>query len=132
MSRRNSIQSAIDRKMSTQSVEGGEKRGSVVLHVETDSVDSDVKEEVRQVTNLTAKEQYRKLWAAIKADRRFCLWTLYTMLLVFGWGYDAGLSGVAVAFPAFREYYGNYYADGKQWVIPVRSLAKPRHFQNTY
>lgn len=41
------------------------------------------------------------------------------MLLVFGWGYDSGLSGVAVAFPEFREYYGNYYADGKQWVIPA-------------
>ena len=132
MSRRNSIQSAIDRKMSTHEVEGGEKRGSVVLHVETDSVDSEVKEEVRQVTNLTAKEQYSKLWTAIKADRRFCLWTLYTMLLVFGWGYDSGLSGVAVAFPAFREYYGNYYADGKQWVIPVCLVANTPHTRSSY
>jgi hypothetical protein len=41
------------------------------------------------------------------------------MLLVFGWGYDAGLSGVAIAFPEFREVYGNYYAEGKQWVIPA-------------
>ncbi|EME80291.1 uncharacterized protein MYCFIDRAFT_78046 [Pseudocercospora fijiensis CIRAD86] len=41
------------------------------------------------------------------------------MLSVFGWGYDAGLSGVAIAFPEFREVYGNYCADGKQWVIPA-------------
>ena len=41
------------------------------------------------------------------------------MLLVFGWGYDAGLSGVAVACPAFREYYGSYYKEGKEWVIPA-------------
>lgn len=88
-------------------------------HLETDFMSPRVQEEVRQVTNLTAKEQYRKLWTAIKADRRFCLWTLYTMLLVFGWGYDAGLSGIAVAFPAFREVYGNYYTQGKQWVIPA-------------
>ena len=107
------------RRDSLKSIVGDEKRPSVIVHVESDHVDPTVKEDVRQVTNLTAKEQYAKLWAAIKADKRFCLWTLYTMLLVFGWGYDAGLSGVAVAFPAFREYYGNYYADGKQWVIPA-------------
>lgn len=41
------------------------------------------------------------------------------MLLVFGWGYDAGLSGVAIAFPEFREVYGNYYAKGEPWVIPA-------------
>lgn len=44
------------------------------------------------------------------------------MLLLFGWGYDSGLSGVAIAFKEFREVYGNYYAptpqDG-QWVIPA-------------
>lgn len=108
----------MDRKGSIKSVEGAEKTPSV-LHVETDSMSSSVEEEVRQVTSLTAKEQYHKLWTAIKADKRFCWWTLYTMLLVFGWGYDAGLSGVAIAFPEFREYYGNYYADGKQWVIPA-------------
>ncbi len=78
-----------------------------------------IQEEVRQVTDLTAKEQYRKLWAAIQADRRFCIWTLYTMLLVFGWGFDNGVSGVAIAFPAFREYYGHYYAQGDQFVIPA-------------
>lgn len=90
-----------------------------VLHIETDSANSDLKEEVRQTTNLTAKEQYAKLWAAIKEDRRYVYWTLYTMLLVFGWGFDNGLSGVAIAFPKFREYYGNYYADGDQYVIPA-------------
>ena len=113
----------MSRKASTASVEGvnGEKsrQGSVVLHLETDEVPPEMKEEVRQVTNLTAKEQYARLWKAIKAERRFCWWTLYTMLLVFGWGYDAGLSGVAVAFPEFREVYGNYYAKGDQWVIPA-------------
>jgi SP family general alpha glucoside:H+ symporter-like MFS transporter len=91
-----------------------------IVHLETtSSLNSQVREEVRQVTDLTAKEQYRKLWTAIKADKRFVWWTLYVMLLVFSWGYDAGLSGVAIAFPEFREYYGNYYADGSQWVIPA-------------
>ena len=49
-------------------------------HFETESssvssgaIREEVKEEVRQVTNLTAKEQYSKLWTAIKADKRFCL-----------------------------------------------------------
>jgi MFS family permease len=55
----------------------------------------------------------------MKDDRRFCCWTLYAMLLVFGWGYDFRLSGVAIAFPEFRRYYGNYYATGDQWVIPA-------------
>jgi SP family general alpha glucoside:H+ symporter-like MFS transporter len=91
-----------------------------IVHLETtSSLNSQVREEVRQVTDLTAKEQYRKLWTAIKADKRFVWWTLYVMLLVFSWGYDAGLSGVAIAFPEFREYYGNYYADGSQYVIPA-------------
>lgn len=113
---------AMDRKSSVQSVEevlDEKRRRSSVLHVETDSLPSVVEEEVRQVTNLTAKEQYQKLWAAIKEDKRFCLWTLYTMMLVFAWGYDAGLSGVAIAFPAFREQYGHYYAKGDQFVIPA-------------
>lgn len=72
-----------------------------IVHLETTSMDSQTKEEVRQVTNLTAKEQYAKLGAAIKADKRFVWWTFYVMLLVFSWGYDAGLSGVAIAFPSF-------------------------------
>lgn len=64
-------------------------------------------------------EQYRRLWAAIKADKRFVCWTLYVMVLVFSWGYDANLSGVAIAFPEFRKEYGNYYEEGSQWVIPA-------------
>ena len=112
----------MDRKLSIKSVIGesvmAEKRDSV--HIEAASVNSEMQEEVRQVTNLTAKEQYQKLWSAMKADRRFCWWTLYSMLLVFGWGYDQSLSGVAIAFPEFREYYGDYYADGRQWVSKIR------------
>lgn len=117
--RKYSIDAAVSAQMA-------EKSGSV--HMESasrtpsDEVEvrrASIKEEVRQVTDLTAKEQYSKLGAAIKADKRFCLWTLYTMLLVFGWGYDNGLSGVAIAFPAFREYYGHYYAQGDQFVIPA-------------
>lgn len=41
------------------------------------------------------------------------------MVLVFSWGYDANLSGVAIAFPEFRRVYGNYYKDGDQYVIPA-------------
>lgn len=73
-------------------------------------------------STLSAKQQYQQLWTAIKADSRYCWWALYCMLLVFGWGYDAGLSGVAIAFPKFREVYGNYYAptpQSAQYVIPA-------------
>lgn len=108
MDRRNSVKS-----IAAMSVE------KPVLHIESDSATSELREEVRQTTDLTAKEQYAKLWGAIKNDKRYVLWTLYTMLLVFGWGFDNGLSGVAIAFPEFREYYGNYFAEGKQWVIPA-------------
>lgn len=67
----------MDRKASIKSAAGE----SVVdkneyVYIEAGSVNSEIKEEVRQVTNLTAKEQYRKLWTAMKADRRFCWWTL--------------------------------------------------------
>lgn len=75
--------------------------------------------EVHQSLDMSPKEQWRKLWKAIQAEKRFCLWTLYTMLLVFSWGYDAGLSGVAIAFPEFRKAYGNYYALGDENVIPA-------------
>ncbi|KAG9698246.1 hypothetical protein KCU95_g1518, partial [Aureobasidium melanogenum] len=90
-----------------------------IAHLEITSVDSKPREEARQATELSAKAQYAQLGAAIKKDRRFVWWTLYVMLLVFSWGYDAGLSGVAIAFPEFRKHYGNYFADGKQWVIPA-------------
>lgn len=71
----------MDRKTSIHSIVGstGDDKKSSVVHMETQSMTSSVQEEVRQVTDLTAKEQYRKLWEAMKADRRFCLWTLYTM-----------------------------------------------------
>jgi SP family general alpha glucoside:H+ symporter-like MFS transporter len=106
-------------KSSVEVVEMSSVDKTPIIHLETTSMNSQLKEEVRQTTDLTAKEQYRKLWTAIKADKRFVWWTLYVMLLVFSWGYDAGLSGVAIAFPEFREYYGNYFAEGKQWVIPA-------------
>lgn len=105
-----------DRKTSTV-----EDEKTAAIHIETDSVVSSTSNQASPTpaTTLTAKQQYRQLWAAIKAEKRFCWWTLYCMLLVFGWGYDAGLSGVAIAFPEFREVYGNYYAEGSQWVIPA-------------
>jgi SP family general alpha glucoside:H+ symporter-like MFS transporter len=68
---------------------------------------------------LTIRQQYAKLFHNLKKDRRFALWSLYVMSLVFGWGYDAGLSGVAIAYPQFRATYGNYYAEGHQYVIPA-------------
>ncbi|KAF4973864.1 hypothetical protein FZEAL_9182 [Fusarium zealandicum] len=70
-------------------------------------------------TDLTAKQQYAQLWASLKKDRQFVFWALYVMSLVFGWGYDAGLSGVAIAFPEFRKVYGEYYELGDQYVIPA-------------
>lgn len=69
--------------------------------------------------DLTPKEQYQRLWANLKKDKRYVFWSLYIMSLVFGWGYDAGLSGVAIAFPEFRKVYGEYYAAGDQFVIPA-------------
>jgi hypothetical protein len=109
----------MDRKTSITSVECNVEKTDAI-HVETGSMSSTDKDtRARPSTDLTAKEQYRQLWAAIKADKRFVYWTLYCMLLVFGWGYDAGLSGVAIAFPKFREVYGNYYTEGSQWVIPA-------------
>ena len=68
---------------------------------------------------LTPKQQYARLWANLKKDKRFVLWALYVMTLVFGWGYDQGLSGVAIAFPEFRKAYGEYYKAGEQFVIPA-------------
>lgn len=116
----------MDSKSST-SLEAETFEKASPIHIETSSLSSDVKEEVRQVTDLTAKEQYGKLWAAIKADGRFCWWTAYVMVLVFGWGYDAGLSGAAVAFPAFRKDYGFYFVDPKtqvgDYVIPAMWLS---------
>lgn len=107
----------MDRKASIQSFDAAAEKEQAV-HVETDSMSNSVddtvrrasvQEEVRQVTDLSAKEQYRKLWAAIKADKRFCIWTLYTMLLVFGWGFDNGLSGVAIGQSATTEQHIEAY-----------------------
>ncbi|CAG8909798.1 unnamed protein product [Penicillium egyptiacum] len=91
-----------------------------ISHVEAVSDEPlPAKLEDHQVSDITPKEQWRKLCGAIWAEKRFCLWTLYTMLLVFSWGYDAGLSGLAIAFPEFRKAYGNYYAIGDEYVIPA-------------
>ncbi|TDZ20968.1 Major facilitator-type transporter ecdC [Colletotrichum orbiculare MAFF 240422] len=69
--------------------------------------------------DLTAKQQYARLWTNLKKDKRYVLWALYVMSLVFGWGYDSGLSGVAIAFPEFRKAYGEFYQAGDQFVIPA-------------
>lgn len=93
---------------------------TALSHVESMSNEAlPAKIENHQAPPITPKEQWRKLLGAIRAEKRFCLWTLYTMLLVFSWGYDAGLSGVAIAFPDFRKVYGNYYAAGDEYVIPA-------------
>ncbi|KAJ5635298.1 uncharacterized protein N7484_008611 [Penicillium longicatenatum] len=105
----------MDRTISNESLEAEKIAPS---HIEI-AQESETKQNIHQEQNLTAREQWSKLWLAIKANRRFCWWTLYTMLLTFGYGYDSGLSGTAIAFPAFRQYYGNYYTDGKEWVIPA-------------
>lgn len=95
------------------------------MHVEKQSISSTTSHISPQPKpHITAKQQYQQLWTALKADSRYSWWALYCMLLVFAWGYDAGLSGTAIAFPEFREVYGNYYAptpgkgDG-QYVIPA-------------
>ena len=103
---------------STKSSEAENNTG--VSHVEALSDDPlPEKLEDPQTSDLTPREQWRRLRGAIRAEKRFCLWTLYTMLLVFSFGYDAGLSGVAIAFPEFRKAYGNYYAAGDEYVIPA-------------
>ncbi|KAJ5556771.1 hypothetical protein N7494_000686 [Penicillium frequentans] len=105
----------MDPTLPKETLEAEKKASS---HIEV-ADECEMKQRIYQEPNITAKEQWSKLWAAIKANRRFCWWTLYTMLLTFGYGYDSGLSGTAIAFPAFRQYYGQYYTDGKQWVIPA-------------
>ncbi|CAG9962002.1 unnamed protein product [Clonostachys byssicola] len=69
--------------------------------------------------DLTPKQQYQRLWFNLKKDKRYVFWSLYIMSLVFGWGYDSGLSGVAIAFPEFRKAYGEYFQAGDQFVIPA-------------
>ncbi|CAI6098732.1 hypothetical protein V2G26_002177 [Clonostachys chloroleuca] len=95
------------------------------VSVPTDHVEKAV--ETEEVTakkamaayDLTPKQQYQRLWFNLKKDKRYVLWSLYIMSLVFGWGYDSGLSGVAIAFPEFRKAYGEYYEAGDQFVIPA-------------
>ncbi|KAK2596617.1 hypothetical protein QQS21_006293 [Conoideocrella luteorostrata] len=94
-----------------------EKSTTMAQHAEVSIADD--KTPVSPPEQLTPGEQYRQLWANLKKDKHFVFWALYVMTLVFGWGYDAGLSGVAIAFPEFRKEYGNYYHDGEQYVIPA-------------
>lgn len=86
-------------------------------HLEHAATDDPSKAPVSR--HLTPKEQYQQLWANLKKDKQYVFWSLYVMTLVFGWGYDNGLSGAAIAFPEFRKAYGNYFAVGDQYVIPA-------------
>ncbi|KAH9231592.1 hypothetical protein K456DRAFT_1840614 [Colletotrichum gloeosporioides 23] len=106
--------------MATKSTELAIAKSPSANHIEKSGADVD---EALKVTvdqpDLTPKQQYQRLWINLKKDKRYVFWALYIMSLVFGWGYDSGLSGVAIAFPEFREAYGNYYAAGDQFVIPA-------------
>ncbi|KAF5025507.1 hypothetical protein F66182_2412 [Fusarium sp. NRRL 66182] len=89
-------------------------------HVEKASVtDSKAVQMAIDAQDLTPKQQYQRLWANLKKDKRYVWWSIYIMSLVFGWGYDLGLSGVAIAFPEFRKVYGEYYSVGDQYAIPA-------------
>ncbi|VUC30176.1 unnamed protein product [Clonostachys rosea] len=89
-------------------------------HIEKPAVYDDVAvQKAVQVDDLTPKQQYQRLWFNLRKDKRYVFWSLYIMSLVFGWGYDSGLSGVAIAFPEFRKAYGEYYQAGDQFVIPA-------------
>ncbi|CAG8135031.1 unnamed protein product [Penicillium olsonii] len=88
-------------------------------HVEVLSDPIPVKAEDLQAQRMTARDQWHQLWTAIRAEKRYCCWAFFTILLVFSWGYDAGLSGIAIAFPEFRKAYGKYYAVSDEYVIPA-------------
>ena len=92
------------------------------LTIESSHVEKAHSEDIQaaiDAQDLTPKQQYQRLWTNLKKDKRYVLWSLYIMSLVFGWGYDQGLSGVAIAFPEFRKVYGEYYQVGDQYVIPA-------------
>lgn len=97
-----------------------EALATVSDHVEKAPIsDSVAIQKAIDAQELSPKEQYQRLWANLKKDKRYVFWSLYIMSLVFGWGYDSGLSGVAIAFPEFRKVYGEYYKVGDQYVIPA-------------
>ncbi|KAH6689631.1 general substrate transporter [Plectosphaerella plurivora] len=109
-------------KPSGPGVDAAEKTDHVEKIIATTEVDIETAKDdaaAAAAPPLTPKEQYQRLLANLKKDRRYVFWSLYIMSLVFAWGYDAGLSGVAIAFPEFRKVYGEYYAAGDQFVIPA-------------
>lgn len=71
---------------STYSLEDKTEKSDVTM-TQLENVSSARQQEQSHAMDLTPKEQYSKLWQNMKKDSRFCWWTLYTMLLVFGWGY---------------------------------------------
>ncbi|KXH50135.1 hypothetical protein CSIM01_07359 [Colletotrichum simmondsii] len=88
-------------------------------HIEKLAIADEAVTKATENQDLTPKQQYQRLWANLKQDKRYVFWALYIMSLVFGWGYDSGLSGAAIAFPEFRKAYGDYYQVGDQYVIPA-------------
>ncbi|KAK1542024.1 hypothetical protein CPAR01_05411 [Colletotrichum paranaense] len=88
-------------------------------HVEKLAIADEAVTKATENQDLTPKQQYQRLWTNLKQDKRYVFWALYIMSLVFGWGYDSGLSGAAIAFPEFRKAYGDYYQVGDQYVIPA-------------
>ncbi|KAF4777863.1 hypothetical protein HER10_EVM0008786 [Colletotrichum scovillei] len=73
-------------------------------HIEKLAIADEAVTKATENQDLTPKQQYQRLWANLKQDKRYVFWALYIMSLVFGWGYDSGLSGAAIAFPEFHQY----------------------------
>lgn len=62
---------------------GVELEKTDAVHVENESIsNASSNMETSNRVNLTAKQQYKQLWAALKADSRYSWWALYCMLLV--------------------------------------------------
>ncbi|KAJ4208900.1 hypothetical protein NW759_013501 [Fusarium solani] len=61
--------------------------------------------------------QWKDNLRAFKTNKKTTLWCVMIMSLLINFGFDAIISGQALAFQAFREDYGRYYAPADDYVI---------------
>jgi MFS family permease len=93
-------------------------------HVEVEDVDQTRRS--RLAAEHAEFEKNLTFWKSVKLYWRSCLWSLYTLILIFNFGIDNIISGLLTTMPKFRADYGEpiEVAPGFfDYTIPARWLS---------
>ncbi|KAL2840357.1 general substrate transporter [Aspergillus pseudodeflectus] len=84
---------------------------------QADATHTEFAVESERATTQFGFAKWKKSVSAFRQHKRVSFWCIIIMMFLVNFGFDALISGQALAFPAFREDYGHYYAPADDYVV---------------